>query len=56
MPDTLLLSALYLIAESCQLGLNASVALKKFRSSFFNVELPFTLHRDAGPNDAPEGG
>lgn len=43
MLDTLLLTAIYVIAESCQLGLNASIALKKFRGSFFNVELPLTM-------------
>jgi hypothetical protein len=43
MPDTLLLTAIYLIAESCQLGLDAPIALKKFRGSFFNVELPLTM-------------
>jgi len=40
--DTLLLTAIFLIAESCQLGLDASVALKKLRGSFFGVELPLT--------------
>ena len=43
LPDTLLLTAIYLIAESCRLGLDASIAVKKFRGSFFNVELPLTL-------------
>ncbi len=43
--DTLLLTAIYVIVESCALGLDASSALKKLRGSFFGVELPLTTLR-----------
>ena len=42
-PDTVLLTAIYLAAECCQLGLNATEALRKFRGAFSNMPLPLTL-------------
>jgi hypothetical protein len=40
--DTLLLTAIYVIVESCQLGLDAHETLRKFRGSF-NLDLPLTI-------------
>jgi len=43
MDDTMLITAIYLIIESRQLGLNVHDALKKFRGSFSYFQLPLAL-------------
>jgi hypothetical protein len=40
--DTMLLTAIYLIVESCQVGMDAHETLRKFRGSFNYLELPLT--------------
>jgi hypothetical protein len=43
--DTMLLTAIYLIVESSQVGIDAHETLGKFRGSFNYLELPLTYRR-----------